>query len=76
MERLRKPVHPGRVFLLDVLTPLGLSITDAAQMMGITRKAGLLCRQNLTSGKPDRTSPASCGNSRRLAALIAPDIGP
>ena len=39
MERLRKPVHPGKVFLLDVLTPLGLSITDAARMMGITRKA-------------------------------------
>ena len=39
MERLRKPVHPGKVFLLDVLTPLGLSITSAARMMGITRKA-------------------------------------
>ena len=39
MERLRKPVHPGKVFLLDVLIPLGLSITDAAQMMEITRKA-------------------------------------
>ena len=38
MERLRKPVHPGNVFLYDVLIPLGLSITRAAQMMGITRK--------------------------------------
>jgi len=39
MEKLRKPVHPGKVFLLDVLIPLGLSVTDAARMMGITRKA-------------------------------------
>ena len=39
MERLRKPVHPGKVFLLDVLVPLGLTVTDAARMMGITRKA-------------------------------------
>ena len=39
MERLRKPVHPGRVFYQDVLVPLGLSITDAAGIMGITRKA-------------------------------------
>ena len=39
MERLRKPVHPGRVFSQDVLIPLGLSITDAAIIMGITRKA-------------------------------------
>jgi addiction module HigA family antidote len=39
MERLRKPVHPGNVFLEDVLVPLGLTVTDAAQMMSITRKA-------------------------------------
>ena len=38
MERTRKPVHPGSVFLQDVLIPLGLSITDAANRMGITRK--------------------------------------
>jgi len=38
MEKFRKPVHPGRIFYLDVLLPLGLSITDAAQMMRITRK--------------------------------------
>jgi addiction module HigA family antidote len=38
MKRLRKPVHPGKVFLEDVLIPLGLSVTDAAHMMNITRK--------------------------------------
>ena len=38
MEQTRKPVHPGRVFLLDVLAPLGVSITEAAHRMGITRK--------------------------------------
>ena len=39
MKQLRKPVHPGNVFLLDVLIPLELSITHAAKMMGVTRKA-------------------------------------
>ena len=39
MEKIRKPVHPGNVFLNDVLVPLELTITDAARMMGITRKA-------------------------------------
>jgi addiction module HigA family antidote len=39
MKHLRKPVHPGKVFLLDVLVPLGLTVTEAACMMGITRKA-------------------------------------
>jgi addiction module HigA family antidote len=38
MNGKRKPVHPGRVFLLDVLVPLGFSITEAAKKMGITRK--------------------------------------
>ncbi|MDR0444623.1 MAG: HigA family addiction module antidote protein [Treponema sp.] len=36
---MRKPVHPGEVFYEDVLVPLGLTVTDAACMMGITRKA-------------------------------------
>ena len=38
MKRVRKPVHPGRVFFEDVLIPLGLTVTDAARIMGITRK--------------------------------------
>ena len=39
MERLRKPVHPGKVFFEDVLVPLGLTVSDAANLMGVTRKA-------------------------------------
>ena len=38
-RQTRKPVHPGSVFFHDVLVPLGLSITKAAQKMGVTRKA-------------------------------------
>ncbi len=34
----RKPTHPGEVFLKDVLEPLGISITDAAEKLGVTRK--------------------------------------
>jgi len=39
MEKTRKPVHPGNVFLHDILIPLDLTVTCAARMMGITRKA-------------------------------------
>ena len=39
MRKLRKPVHPGEVFLHDVLILLGITVTNAAQIMGITRKA-------------------------------------
>lgn len=34
----RKPTHPGEVFLKDVLEPLGVSITDAAEDLGVSRK--------------------------------------
>jgi len=34
----RRPTHPGKVFLKDILEPLGISITDAAEMLGVTRK--------------------------------------
>ncbi|MDR3020507.1 MAG: HigA family addiction module antidote protein [Treponema sp.] len=39
MKKTRKPIHPGNVFLHDVLIPLGLTVTGAAELMGITRKA-------------------------------------
>ena len=35
----RKPTHPGTVSFEDVLKPLNLSITEAAGMLGISRKA-------------------------------------
>ena len=35
---IRKQTHPGEVFLKDVLEPLGINITDAAKMLGVTRK--------------------------------------
>ena len=39
MRQTRKPVHPGKVFWEDVLVPLNLSITEAADLLGVTRKA-------------------------------------
>ena len=34
----RKPTHPGIVLLEDVIRPLGISITRAAECMGVSRK--------------------------------------
>jgi addiction module HigA family antidote len=36
---IRNPVHPGRIVKHDCLEPLGLTVTDAAQALGITRQA-------------------------------------
>ena len=35
----RKPIHPGTVLLEDVIKPLNLTVTDAARMLGVSRKA-------------------------------------
>ena len=36
---MHKPPHPGEVIRELCLDPLGLSVTDAAQALGVTRKA-------------------------------------
>ena len=35
----RRPTHPGRVLLEDIMKPLHLTVTDAARMLGVSRKA-------------------------------------
>ena len=34
----RKPTHPGEILLEDIIKPLGLTITKAAEKLGVTRK--------------------------------------
>ena len=38
MVTKRKPTHPGEVLKEDVIEPLGLTVTDAARRLGVTRK--------------------------------------
>jgi antitoxin HigA-1 len=44
---MKNPVHPGRVVRHDCLKPLGLSVTAAAKVLGITRQA----LNNVVNGK-------------------------
>jgi addiction module HigA family antidote len=39
MKQVRKPSHPGEFFKFTILDERGISITSAAQYLGITRKA-------------------------------------
>lgn len=39
MMKLRKPTHPGVVFREDVLDPLNISVTEAADRLNVSRKA-------------------------------------
>ena len=34
---MKNPSHPGRIVLQECIEPLGLSITDAAAALGVTR---------------------------------------
>lgn len=37
--RMKAPAHPGGFVKSEVIEPLGLSVTDAAQALGVTRPA-------------------------------------
>lgn len=39
MTRIHNPPHPGETLREDVLPALGLSVTDAAAQLGVTRAA-------------------------------------
>ena len=39
MPRMHNPPHPGEIIRDQCLEPLGLSVTDAAKGLGVTRKA-------------------------------------
>src|ERR1700704_2140600 len=44
---MKNPPHPGLTVRHDCLEPLGLSVTEAAKVLGVTRQA----MNNLVSGK-------------------------
>lgn len=37
--RMKNPAHPGGFVRSEVIEPLGLSVTDAAHVLGVTRPA-------------------------------------
>ena len=39
MVRMARPSHPGPFIRAEVIEPLGLSVTDAAKALGVTRPA-------------------------------------
>ena len=39
MLRMAKPSHPGQFIRTEIIEPSGLSVTDAAKVLGVTRPA-------------------------------------
>jgi addiction module HigA family antidote len=44
---MKNPAHPGRIVRHDCLEPLGLSVTEGAKVLGVTRQA----LNNVVNGK-------------------------
>lgn len=56
---MKNPPHPGKVVRLSCLEPLGLSVTDGARVLGVSRQA----LSNLVNGH----ARVSTGMAIRLA---------
>ena len=74
----RKPTHPGSVFFEDVMKPLNLSVTEAAKMLGVSRKtlsefvnekSSLSVEMALRIAKATNTSAESWMNMQQKLAL-------
>ena len=74
----RRPTHPGNVFLEDVMKPLNLTVTDAARMLGVSRKAlsefvnekaSLSPEMAIRISKATNTSPESWMNMQQKLTL-------
>ena len=74
----RKPTPPGAVLLEDVIKPLGLTITEAAKMLGVSRKtlsefvnekAMLSPDMAIRIAKATNTSPESWMNMQQKLTL-------
>ena len=39
MMRMARPAHPGQFIRMEVIKPLGLSVTQAAKVLGVSRPA-------------------------------------
>jgi addiction module HigA family antidote len=44
---MKNPSHPGAIVRYDCIEPLGLTVTEAAKILGVTRQA----LNNLVNGK-------------------------
>jgi addiction module HigA family antidote len=67
MGRMFNPPHPGETLKEDVLPALGLTVTEAAQQLGVTRTA----LSRVLNGH----AAISLEMARRIEAWLGPDRG-
>ncbi len=62
---MKSPPHPGLSVRHDCLEPLGLSVTEAARRLGVSRKQ----LSDLLNGHAGISPKWPSGSTRRLAAV-------
>ena len=53
MIRMARPAHPGRFIRMEIIEPLNLSVTRAAEIIGVTRPALSALLNGRASLSPD-----------------------
>ncbi len=53
MIRMARPAHPGQFIRMEVIEPLGLSVTKTAEILGVTRPALSALLNGRTSLSPE-----------------------
>ena len=53
MMRMARPAHPGQFIRMEILEPLDLSVTRAAEILGVTRPALSALLNGRASLSPD-----------------------
>jgi addiction module HigA family antidote len=75
---MKHPVHPGRIIRNDCIEPLGLTITKAAKVLGVTRQAlnnVVNCKSGISPEMAIRLSKAFGSNPETwLRMQIAYDL--
>ena len=67
MGRMFNPPHPGETLRKDILPALGLTVTDAARQLGVTRTALSRILNGHAGISPEM--------ARRIEAWLGPDCG-
>lgn len=67
MTQMRKPAHPGAFFKRTILDKRGISVTEAAKLLGVSRKT--------LSGFINEKSMCSHSMAKRLAVSVGTGVG-
>lgn len=69
MTRIFNPPHPGEALREDVLPALGLTVTEAAAQLGVTRAALSRILHGHAGISPEMALRLEHGSARRMAAV-------